>query len=153
MFSVFWAEAGQMENAKERERAGNRTLKADDAKQLKAMIELAAAQPGIAARPELFDSDPWLLGVRNGVVDLRTGNFRPARREDYITKQAGAEYIPLAKCPLWELSPPLKNGTTCDFRANVPTSMGPEPSLAKENRNIKCFQVRPLPFPCRSESV
>jgi hypothetical protein len=56
MFSVFWAEAGQMENAKERERAGKRALKADDAKQLKAMIELAAAQPGIAARPELFDS-------------------------------------------------------------------------------------------------
>jgi putative DNA primase/helicase len=102
MFSVLWAEAGEIENAKERERAGKLALKAGDAKQLKAMIELAAAQPGIAARPELFDSDPYLLGVKNGVIDLRTGNFRPARREDYMTKQAGTEYIQGAKCPLWE---------------------------------------------------
>jgi putative DNA primase/helicase len=102
MVSILWLEAGQIKNVTERERAGKLALKAGDAKQLKAMIELAASQPGIAASPNWFDSDPWLLGVKNGVVDLRTGEFRPAKREDYITKQAGTDYVEGAKCPLWE---------------------------------------------------
>jgi len=33
---------------------------------------------------------------------LRTGEFRNARREDYIIKQAGTAYDQSAKCPLWE---------------------------------------------------
>ena len=51
----------------------------------------------------MFDSDPYLLGVKNGVVDLRTGEFRQARKEDYLTKQAGTEYIPGAECPRWKV--------------------------------------------------
>jgi putative DNA primase/helicase len=102
MCDIFWAEAAQIQNAKERERAGKLALKAGDAQQLKAMIELAAAAPGIAARRGLFDSNPWLLGVKNGAVDLRTGQFRPAQREDYVTKQAGTEYVEGANCPNWE---------------------------------------------------
>jgi len=66
-------EAAQIGNFNERKRAANLALKAGDVQKLKAMIELAGAQPGIAADPEMFDSDPYLLGVKNGVVDLRTG--------------------------------------------------------------------------------
>ena len=33
-----------------------------------------------------FDADPWLLNTPTGAVDLKTGNVRPARREDYFTK-------------------------------------------------------------------
>lgn len=42
-----------------------------------------------------WDSDPWLLGVKNGVVDLRANapvKFRPARPEDYIRKAAPTEW-------------------------------------------------------------
>src|SRR5215472_15831236 len=49
-----------------------------------------------------FDSDPHLLGVKNGVVDLRTGELRPATREDHITKQANVTFDAAATCPLWE---------------------------------------------------
>ena len=34
----------------------------------------------------MFDADPWLLNAPNGTLDLRTGELRPHRREDYITK-------------------------------------------------------------------
>lgn len=37
----------------------------------------------------VFDSDPHLLGVPDGVVDLRTGELRPGRPEDFITKSTG----------------------------------------------------------------
>jgi putative DNA primase/helicase len=96
---VFLAEAALIEDFKERSRAANIALKAGDAPKLKAMIELAGAQPGIAASPEMFDSDPYLLGEKNGVVDLRTGEFRQARKEDYLTKQAGTEYVAGGRMP------------------------------------------------------
>lgn len=66
------------------------------------MIGHAQCQLGIAASPTSFDSDPLLLGVSNGVVDLRTGKFREARRDDYITKQMGTAYDPAASCPAWK---------------------------------------------------
>jgi putative DNA primase/helicase len=46
-----------------------------------AMINLARTAPGITiTRPE-FDADPMLFGVQNGVIDLRTGEFREPKRE------------------------------------------------------------------------
>jgi len=49
----------------------------------------------------LLDADPLLIGVLNGVVDLRTGEFREGRREDFITKRANVNYEPDAKCLNW----------------------------------------------------
>jgi hypothetical protein len=37
------------------------------------MIEMAKSEPGMTARLSDFDDDPMLLGVANGVLDLRTG--------------------------------------------------------------------------------
>lgn len=33
-----------------------------------------------------FDSNPWLFGCANGVIDLQTGELREGRPEDYVTK-------------------------------------------------------------------
>jgi putative DNA primase/helicase len=49
-----------------------------------------------------FDADPLLLGLPNGVLDLRDGSFRSAQRKDMITKLAGAEYDVDATCPTWD---------------------------------------------------
>ena len=101
MSKILLEEASQIEKLNERKRAATLALKAGDVQKLKAMIEIAGAQEGIAASPEIFDADPYLLGVKNGVLDLRDG-FREARKEDYLTKQADVEYDPKAKCPRWE---------------------------------------------------
>lgn len=47
---------------------------------------IAKTDPRHAVRPQQFDSDPWLLNTPDGVVDLRTGQLRPARRSDFVTK-------------------------------------------------------------------
>jgi putative DNA primase/helicase len=66
-----------------------------------AMLTVAKAEKPIADRGDAWDTDPWLLGVPNGVVDLRTGKLRDAVHPDRITKQAGVPYDPQAKAPRW----------------------------------------------------
>jgi len=63
---------------------------------------LDLAQWHIVIKQGKFDADPDLLGVRNGVVDLRTGSLRDAAREDYITKQCNVVFDEHATCPQWE---------------------------------------------------
>lgn len=63
------------------------------------MLHEVSMDLGISASE--LDRDPDLLGVQNGVVDLRTGELRPAAREDYVTKRAAAAYNPKASAPRW----------------------------------------------------
>ena len=50
----------------------------------------------------LMDRNPWLLNVRNGVMDS-DGSCRPHRAEDLITKFADVEYRGLDyACEDWE---------------------------------------------------
>lgn len=62
---------------------------------------------GLGVRGDDFDQDIWLFGCRNGVIDCRTGRFRPGRPSDRITKTSPVEFDPAAECPrflsyLWE---------------------------------------------------
>lgn len=66
-----------------------------------AMLRVAASEPGIAIAPDDLDADPWLLGVRNGVVDLRTGTLRASDPADLLTRRAEVDFEASAECPLW----------------------------------------------------
>jgi putative DNA primase/helicase len=69
---------------------------------LRNMVDLASSDPDVAVLQGGLDHDDMLLGVQNGVVDLRTGEFRPTVREDLITIRSGASYDESARCPLFE---------------------------------------------------
>lgn len=69
---------------------------------IRAMLELAKSERPIAAKPEDFDTQAWLLCVKNGTLDLKTGQLRPHRREDMLTKMAPIAFDPDAKCPNFE---------------------------------------------------
>jgi putative DNA primase/helicase len=69
---------------------------------LDACISIAKNIKPIADSGENWDSDPMLLGVNNGIVDLKTGGLRPGRLDDRITMTAGVDFDPQAKCPRWE---------------------------------------------------
>lgn len=71
-------------------------------RRLAAMIVLAQSEPTIPVVPGQLDTDPWLLNVSNGTLDFRTGDLRPHRREDLLTKLAPVTYDPEARCPTWE---------------------------------------------------
>jgi len=64
-----------------------------------AVERFARADPDHATTAEVWDADPWLINTPAGVVDLRSGNTRPHRREDRMTKVTTA--TPHGTCPLW----------------------------------------------------
>ncbi len=59
---------------------------------LVATIALAQSEQPIPIAVESLDADPWLFNVENGTIDLRTGELREHRREDYLTKLCPVEY-------------------------------------------------------------
>jgi len=61
----------------------------------------AMAKSELAIGPEELDTDPWLFNVENGTINLRTGEIREHRREDFVTKLAPVAFDPDADCPLW----------------------------------------------------
>ena len=70
------------------------------AKTVAAVERLAKSDRRLAATIEQWDSDPWLLNTPGGTIDLRTGNMRPARIEDYATKVTAV--APAGDCPMWK---------------------------------------------------
>ena len=67
------------------------------AKTVAAVERLAACRSWLAATIDQWDADPWLLNTPDGVVDLRTGEIRPHRPEDYMTKITAVG--PRGECP------------------------------------------------------
>lgn len=76
-------------------------LMSESASKRRDLVDLARAERPIAVRFADFDLDPWLLGTANGVLDLRTGDLRPGRQSDMLTKAVGYDFVPSARCPRW----------------------------------------------------
>jgi putative DNA primase/helicase len=71
-------------------------------KNLLAMLDLAKSDPRIAVTTDQFDRDPMLVNFANGTFDIRTGELREHRPEDYITKIIHCDYVPDATSELWQ---------------------------------------------------
>jgi putative DNA primase/helicase len=86
----------------ERKALARHALRSENRSRIEAMIAVAQSEPGIPINPTDLDRDPCLLNVLNGTIDLRTGELRPHRRRDLITKLAPVTYDPTAKAPEFE---------------------------------------------------
>jgi P4 family phage/plasmid primase-like protien len=72
------------------------------ARTMNAVLSLASNLPALAlASPAAFDADPWLLGVTNGAVNLRTGQLLQADPAMMIMRTCGAAFDADAACPQW----------------------------------------------------
>lgn len=67
---------------------------------LRAMVSMAEKSE-LAIAQNRWDTDPELLGVRNGIIDLRTGELLSAEPQDYVSKYASVKHDPDATCPRW----------------------------------------------------
>lgn len=66
-----------------------------------AMLHEAQHLPGIPILPNELDRYKDALNVRNGILDLKTGQLRPHDRKLCFSMLADAEYLPDAACPRW----------------------------------------------------
>ena len=68
-----------------------------------AAVERAArADPKLAVSSEVWNTDPWLLGTPDGIIDLRTGNVFAATAGHYISKYTSVSPAPPGTAtPLW----------------------------------------------------
>ena len=77
--------------------------RSEDSGRISALVKLAESEYIIAKNLAAdLDNQPMLLAVQNGIIDLRTGQLRPAEREDLITKQCPVVFDETAECPTWE---------------------------------------------------
>lgn len=68
---------------------------------LRALVSHAELLKEIHITSDRFDTDPNLLAVQNGVIDLRTGTFRMARATDYLLRQTNVSFDPDAYAERW----------------------------------------------------
>ena len=68
---------------------------------INAMLKLAVSEPEMAVTDRELDADPMLLGVQNGVVDLRRGHLLFNQPEMRVTRYCGAEFVEDAPSPRW----------------------------------------------------
>lgn len=92
------SEAGEQGMA---DKVASHAGRTQSANRIKAMIELAQSELGIPVRATELDQDNYLLGVTNGVINLRTGALRVPRQADHMTKQAMVTYDPSAQAPMF----------------------------------------------------
>jgi putative DNA primase/helicase len=76
-------------------KAANQTAK------IHAYLELAAVDERIVCPVDDLNSDPTLLNVVNGTIDLTTGELRNHNSADRITQLAQCAYDSDAACPRW----------------------------------------------------
>jgi putative DNA primase/helicase len=94
-------EALRMPNGKEKLAAIHWAIATESRAKLEAMLSLAQSQHSLSDAGDSWDSDPWLIGVLNGVIDLHTGQLRDGRPTDRITLHLDVTFIPEAQCPRW----------------------------------------------------
>jgi len=90
-------EAVAVEGTKVQDEISAWAKRSQQKERINAALELA--RPDLAACPDELDADPYLLNVTNGTIDLRTGELRPHRPGDFITKLAPVDYEPAADPP------------------------------------------------------
>jgi len=85
---------------------------------LAAVLDLAQFDRRVLVAPDLFDTDPFLLGTPAGTVDLCEGKLREPSPTDYITRQTTVAPV-AGPHPLWDQVMRCASGGDPDVLAYV----------------------------------
>jgi putative DNA primase/helicase len=94
--------APEIENPEERHEEFKWARRSESRPRLDAILKLAESERQLSDEGTHWDTDPWLLGVANGAVDLRTGKLRDGKQSDRITLHTDLVFDPRSECPRWE---------------------------------------------------
>jgi putative DNA primase/helicase len=96
-----YGEAAAIRSEKQRKRLAEWARQTESRRTQDNSIALARYIDGIEVREfsEVFDTYPMLLNVRNGTIDLRTGELLKHDRKNFLTKIVPIDYDADADCP------------------------------------------------------
>lgn len=89
-------------NSKDQQAAANRVRdvgRLGDSRRIIPALNFAKVNKEIRISVHDIDQAPHLLGVKNGVVDLRDGSFSPHSPDVLVTRSCCCEFDPNATCP------------------------------------------------------
>lgn len=95
-------EAAQITDEKLREATWKWAKAAESKEKLRAAVYLAESELSLIVQPEQLDSDPYLLNVENGTLDLRTGELREHDPDDLISNLAPVVWDADATDPVFD---------------------------------------------------
>lgn len=98
MKSIF-VEAGECRDRDGSAKLGKWALASHRTAYMDSMLRRAAGP--LSKSLKQFDTDPYLINCKNGIVDLRTKEFRKRTPDDRCLQMTAADYDPEAKCPEW----------------------------------------------------
>lgn len=90
------------DDPKERAKQQIMISKARSIASVRAMATLAESHPDIVTNVTDWDTNPWLLGTKNGIVDLKTGAFSARTQDDLMLRATACDFDPAARCPKWD---------------------------------------------------
>jgi Predicted ATPase len=97
-----YGEACNLDDEVQRKALAKHATQSEAKHRIDAMLNLAESEREFARTIEDFDQDNWLLGVRNGTINLKTCKFQESKKEDMISMCAGASFDPNAECGRWK---------------------------------------------------
>ncbi|MBA7614662.1 DNA primase [subsurface metagenome] len=97
-----YAEASKIKDENLRKERATFALRSESSQKIKAMLSLAESEPEIPILSNDFDSDIYALNVLNGTINLKTGDLKPHKSADLITKLCPVNYDPKEESPLWQ---------------------------------------------------
>ena len=89
-------DGAKMKQAEKLQTFGRNSL---NRKKIADMLELFKSGNSLSAN--VFDADPMLLGVGNGVLDLENGTLIPSHKDLYISRFSDVSFDATATCPRW----------------------------------------------------
>ncbi len=79
------------------------TVELGNKRRIEPALWVAATDPRVVVNATELDADAYSLGTENGVIDLRTGEFKPHAIDQLVTRRVACNFDPTATCPTWEL--------------------------------------------------
>ena len=101
LYDTVKGKAGGNKKISQRDDFAKYCVSSENLSRLKATLQRASSM--VLIHMNDLDADPMLLNVKNGMVDLRSGELLPHDKEKHCTRICNAEYVPgAAKGSLWE---------------------------------------------------
>jgi len=79
--------------------AAKHAFKSENSTRMKAILE--HARPKVSLAQDELDAHPMLLNVKNGIVDLKTGQLLPHNPKLLLSQIANTAFDPTASCSRW----------------------------------------------------